>query len=297
MSDILIGREDDRRGINLKTIERDYLVRDLNNLEQKLTGKMKAKDQEITELKTKLEDTKAECDLYLKQYRIFGRENRDQKKEIESLQAKMKSITAENLALKRKVLGPSVERQLETAFRRINQPSAAGLGQDQILDQHLDEDGEGTFDDAQGKLKETSRNINLAQMGCRIDSEMLAPPANLTEIPKRFTNKRPSSKQHDDNVALVQPRPRKLVTKASGARSRPKETKQSKMSHVLQKPRPWKCTSCSGYFTTIDYLRQHIKSYHPKRKHFCGRCPFSCDSERKHFEHEQDRGASDSNVH
>ena len=256
---------------------------------------MKAKDDEITELKTKLEDIRAECDLYLKQYRIFGRENRDQKKEIESLKTRLKSVTAENASLIEKVQEPSSERQIETAFRQIDRPFSAGLGQGQMLDHFLDEDDEGTFDDLQGKLKETSGNIHLAQMGGRIDSEMLAPQANLIETPKRLTNKRP--KQHDDNVALVQPRPRKLVIKASGARSRAKETKRSKMSHVLQKPRPWKCTSCLGYFTTIDYLRQHIKSYHPKRKHFCRRCPFSCDSERKHFEHEQDRRASDITVH
>ena len=59
------------------------------------------------------------------------------------------------------------------------------------------------------------------------------------------------------------------------------------MSLVLQKPSPWRCTSCSGYFTTIDYLRDHIKIYHPNRKHFCRRCPFSCDSERKKYEHEK----------
>ena len=272
---------------------------------------MKAKDDEIAELKTELEDIKAECDLYLKQYRVFGRENRDQKKEIESLKAKLISVNAENSSLKQKVSEST--GTFEPIVGSIENQNTARPGQGQGLGQLLHEEvAKGLLehvdndvfivDDEQNQLKE--RNVRLSQMGRRIDnSEMLTRPTDITQAPLRSTD-------HDDKVAMVQPRRR---TKPSGkpisptavagaldsrvlepqgasvVRRRPKEKKRSKMSLVLQKPSPWRCTSCSGYFTTIDYLRDHIKIYHPNRKYFCQRCSFSSKSKKDIEEHLQER--------
>ena len=297
-----------------------------------MAEKMKAKDDEIAELKTELEDIKAECGFYLKQYRVFGRENRDQKKEIESLKTKLKSVNAENSSLKQKVSEST--GTFDPIVGSIEHQNTARPGQGQSLGQLLHEDDEEV---SKGLLKHVDNDVfivndeqnqpkerNSAQMGRRIDnSEMLTVtrpadmltvtrpaemltvtrPADITQAPLRSTD-------HDDKVAMVQPRRR---TKPSGkpisptavagaldsrvlepqgasvVRRRPKEKKRSKMSLVLQKPSPWRCTSCSGYFTTIDYLRDHIKIYHPNRKYFCQRCSFSSKSKKDIEEHLQER--------
>ena len=186
-----------------------------------------------------------------KQYRLIGRENRDQKKEIESLKARLNSVATEKLTFMRNVPGCSSE-------------SVA----DNVQTQH------------------SRKNIRLAQMDFQNDSEMLPPP--LIPI-NTIEHQTPSFA--DQNVSS-QPKPTSLSkARKAGTKSRTKSNAQSKMSRVLQKPSPWKCTICSGYFLTIDYLREHVSQYHPKRTWFCIRCPHSSQSESHTVAHEQDRDA------
>ena len=141
-------------------------------------------------------------------------------------------------------------------------------------------------EDGQIQLQDSSQNIRSTQMGFRNDSEMLPPPL----IPIAPHNEPTSSSaiiadhENSENQLQSQPNARKVGTK-----SRTKSKSQSTMSYVLQKSRPWRCTLCSGYFSTIEYLRQHVYGYHPQRKYFCGRCPHSSDSKGKIDEHQQDR--------
>ena len=162
--------------------------------------------------------SKLSVDPWWKQYRLIGRENRDQKKEIELLKTRLNLVAAER----------------------------------------------------------------SAEMGFRNDSEMLPPPL----IP--INTIKPHSPSLGDGNASKRPQ-RRCLANASTSNGRTRSNDQSKMSHVLQKPRPWKCTLCSGYFPTIENLRQHVYGYHTNRKYFCARCPFSCDGPNKIEEHEQDR--------
>ena len=138
------------------------------------------------------------------------------------------------------------------------------------------------------------RNIRLAQMNFRNDSEMLPPPL----IPINMIEHQTPSFA-DQNVSS-QPKTTSLSkARKAGTKSRTRSNAQSKMSHVLQKPSPWKCTVCSGYFSTIRYLREHIAQYHFKRTWFCIRCPHTSDNKIKIDEHEQDRdsyGVINANV-
>ena len=172
---------------------------------------------------------------WLKQYRLIGRENRDQKKEIESLKARLNSVATEKLRIEKNVPG-------------------------------------------------SSQSVRLAQMDSQNDSEMLPPP--LIPI-NTIEHQTPSFA--DQNVSR-QPKPTSLSkARKAGTKRRTRSNAQSKMSHVLQKPSPWKCTVCSGYFSTIRYLREHIAQYHFKRTWFCIRCPHTSESKSKIDEHEQDR--------
>ena len=140
-------------------------------------------------------------------------------------------------------------------------------------------------EDGHIRLEDSSQNIPSTQMGFRNDSEMLPPPLIPIVSHNEPTTSSAIIAGHQNAVNQFQSRPnaRKVDTK-----SRSRSKSQSTMSYVLQKSRPWRCTLCSGYFCTIDYLREHIAQYHPKRKWFCERCPFSCDSKVKIDDHEQD---------
>ena len=281
--------------ISFKTLTRDSLIQDLNNLEERVAEKIRVKDEEISDLKTEnrdqkkeIEDIRAERDLYLKsgvlrppvdrfntvlfdrymnpcwkQYRLIGRENRDQKKEIESLKARLNSVATENSTVSQNELGSSLE-------------PAAGQMDDAII---IIDDNE------QVQLDEP--NSRLAQMDFRNDSEMLPPPLIPIDDP---ANPSPIITGNENTAN----RPRRSArgrprTRTARANIHAESENQSKMSHVLQKPSPWKCTLCSGYFHTIDYLRDHIKQYHRRRRHFCRRCPFSSSSKGYIDVHEQDR--------
>ena len=199
---------------------------------------------------------------WIKQYRLIGRENRDQKKEIESLHSEIESLKRQDFV--------KMRHNLAAANARAEKTFAAALA---------------ASEDGQIRLQDSSQNIRSTQMDFRNDSEMLPPPL----IPIASHNEPTTSSaiivgHQKENELQSQPNAQKVGTK-----SRTKSKSQTTMSYVLQKSRPWRCTLCSGYFSTIEYLRQHVYGYHPNRKYFCGRCPHSSDSKGKIDEHEQDR--------
>ena len=64
------------------------------------------------------------------------------------------------------------------------------------------------------------------------------------------------------------------------SKAKAKENAMALMRFALERSKPWKCSTCSSFFSTNPALRQHISTNHKGRK-ICKRCPFTSSKENR----------------